>query len=46
MIGTTWKLDEGEALLVRPDRMIAWRSGGQPSEHVDALKKALDSVLQ
>ncbi|KAG9659481.1 hypothetical protein KCU64_g3827, partial [Aureobasidium melanogenum] len=40
-----WKLDKGEALLVRPDGIIAWRSGGQPSEHADALKKALDSIL-
>lgn len=42
----TWKLDESEALLVRPDGIIAWRSGGQPIEHADALKKALDSILQ
>ncbi|KAH0403046.1 hypothetical protein KCU89_g2529, partial [Aureobasidium melanogenum] len=41
----TWKLEEGEALLVRPDGIIAWRSGGQPSEHANALKKALDSIL-
>jgi hypothetical protein len=40
-----WKLEEGEALLVRPDGIIAWRSGGQPSEHANALKKALDSIL-
>lgn len=42
----TWKLEEGEALLVRPDGMIAWRSGGRSIEHADALKQALDSILQ
>lgn len=42
----TWKLDEGEALLVRPDGIIAWRSGGRLTEHANALKKALDSILQ
>lgn len=41
----TWKLDKGEALLVRPDGIIAWRSRGQPIEHADILKKALDSIL-
>ncbi|KAI4732023.1 hypothetical protein E4T49_00115 [Aureobasidium sp. EXF-10728] len=42
----TWKLAEGEALLVRPDGIIAWRSGGRPGACADALKTALDTILQ
>jgi len=42
----TWKLTGGEALLVRPDGIIAWRSGENESCHDERLKQALDVILR
>jgi len=42
----TWKLTSGEALLVRPDGIIAWRSGENESCHDEKLKQALDVILR
>jgi len=41
----TWKLAEGEAMLVRPDGIIAWRSGVVSESHAQALSQALTMVL-
>lgn len=40
-----WRLAGGEALLVRPDGIIAWRSGEIESRHEERLKQALDVIL-
>ena len=42
----TWRLAGGEALLVRPDGIIAWRSGANESRHDERLKQALDVILR
>ncbi|MGX1163730.1 hypothetical protein RKD54_004720 [Pseudarthrobacter sp. SLBN-100] len=34
------------ALLVRPDRYIAWRSMNRPADPTDALRVALSQVLR
>lgn len=39
------EVDDGGALLVRPDRHIAWRSADRPQSPHDALRGALRQVL-
>ncbi|CAD0084041.1 unnamed protein product [Aureobasidium vineae] len=41
-----WKLQEDEALLVRPDGIIAWRAVGMASGHVGELGRALGAILR
>ncbi|KAI5195485.1 hypothetical protein E4T39_08203 [Aureobasidium subglaciale] len=42
-----WKLARGEALLVRPDGVIAWRSGEiQSTTHRESLEHALKIILR
>jgi 2,4-dichlorophenol 6-monooxygenase len=38
-------LDDGDALLVRPDQHIAWRSAGLPHDPTGALAAALNTTL-
>ncbi|KAI5247622.1 hypothetical protein E4T42_05916 [Aureobasidium subglaciale] len=43
----TWKLTRGEALLVRPDGVIAWRSGEvKGTTHCESLNHALKIILK
>ena len=42
----TWKLKTGEALLVRPDGIIAWRSGRGTGSHAEKLSEALQTILR
>jgi 2,4-dichlorophenol 6-monooxygenase len=48
-VGDEWaarcRLDDGSALLVRPDQHIAWRSDGVATDPAAALAAALDNVL-
>jgi len=39
------KLEDGEALLVRPDGFIAWRAEKRDSGHSSALKGILREIL-
>lgn len=39
------EIDDSGALLVRPDRHIAWRAASRPQDPVAALRAALTSVL-
>lgn len=39
------EVDDGGAVLVRPDRHIAWRSHSCPSDAVGALRLAMSTVL-
>ncbi|KAL9090915.1 MAG: hypothetical protein Q9165_005123 [Trypethelium subeluteriae] len=39
------KLEDGEALLVRPDGYIAWRTGSLAVGHEERLKSALSAIL-
>lgn len=39
------EIDESGALLIRPDKHIAWRSQTLPDDPVGALKRALSTVL-
>lgn len=41
-----WKLQVDEALLVRPDGIIAWRAAGVASGHHSELDRALSLVLK
>lgn len=42
----TWKLETGEAILVRPDGIIAWRSGKASVPHSESLRQAIAVILQ
>jgi putative polyketide hydroxylase len=42
---TAYGLDEGGAVLVRPDGYVAWRTRSQPDDPKRALAAALDLVL-
>ena len=38
-------MDEGGALLVRPDQHVAWRAASLPEDPTDALLRAVDQIL-
>ena len=39
------EIDDSGALLVRPDRVIAWRAAAAPADALDALRSAVNAVL-
>lgn len=38
-------IEDSGALLVRPDRVVAWREPGRPADAAEALRGTLDTVL-
>ena len=38
-------VEDSGALLVRPDRVVAWREPGRPADAAEALRGVLDTVL-